>query len=71
LKFILVGMSARTSRQRSQLIKMKSLFHAFKFLRKYLTTDLFLKAASGHFYGTVFYASSVVHVVGFDLLCRS
>jgi len=28
-------------------------------LRKYLTKDQFLKAASAHFYGAVFYASSV------------
>jgi len=33
--------------------------NCFKFLRKYLTKDQFLKAASAHFYGAVFYASSV------------
>jgi len=32
---------------------------SFKFLRKYLTKDKFLKPASAHFYGAVFYASSV------------
>jgi len=31
----------------------------FRFLRKYLTKDQFLKAALAHFYGAVFYASSI------------
>jgi len=39
--------------------KGKKLVSSFKFLRKYLTKDQFLKAASAHFYGAVFYASSV------------
>jgi len=41
-----------------QLIKGK-LVPSIKFLRKYLTKDQFLKAASAHFYGAVFYASSL------------
>jgi len=39
--------------------KGKKLVSGFKFLRKYLAKDQFLKAASAHFYGAVFYASSV------------
>jgi len=39
--------------------KGRKVMYNFKFLRKYLTKDQFLKAASAHFYGTVFYASSV------------
>jgi len=35
------------------------LISMFKFMRKYLTERKFLKAASAHFYGTVFYACSV------------
>jgi len=39
--------------------KGKRIACCFRFLRKYLTRDQFLKAASAHFYGSVFYASSV------------
>jgi len=41
------------------LVKGKKITGCFRFLRKYLTKDQFLKAASAHFYGAVFYASSV------------
>jgi hypothetical protein len=39
--------------------KSKKLLSAFKFLRKYLTEEQFLKAASANYYGSVYYASSV------------
>jgi len=41
------------------LVKGRKITGCFRFLRKYLTKDQFLKAASAHFYGAVFYASSV------------
>jgi len=41
------------------LVKGKRITGCFRLLRKYLTKDQFLKAALAHFYGTVFYASSV------------
>jgi len=43
----------------SAIKKGAKLVSNFKFLRKYLTEAQFLKAASAHFYGTVFYACSV------------
>jgi hypothetical protein len=39
--------------------KSKKLLSAFKFLRKYLTEEQFLKAASANYYGSVYYASNV------------
>jgi len=41
------------------LSKSKKLLSAFRFLRKYLTEEQFLKAASANYYGSVFYSSIV------------
>jgi len=41
--------------------KLKKLVSSFKFLRKYLTKDQVLKAASVHFYRAVFYA--IYHLI--------
>ena len=41
------------------LLKSKKLLSAFRFLRKYLTEEQFLKAASANYYGSVFYSSIV------------
>jgi hypothetical protein len=41
------------------IAKSHKLVSAFKFLRKYLTEEQFLKAASANYYGSIYYASSV------------
>jgi len=59
LGILITGSLSWDDQAEAAIIKGKRIACCFRFLRKYLTRDQFLKAASAHFYGSVFYASSV------------
>jgi len=59
LGILITGTLCWDDQAEAAINKGRKIACCFRFLRKYLTRDQFLKAASAHFYGAVFYASSI------------